>query len=213
MNKCGKVITISQSKGGSCKTTTAINLCGAIIELGYKAILLDMEESKPDAYNWRKQGEENKNSTYFVEPFFHKVPSSEIKKYKDNYDYIIIDTPPNYIQAAFKAVAMADYVILPCTPSFLDQNNLAEAIEIPMLNNKPYAILISKFQTRQRVSNQMKEEIDATGYGLKTIITSKSKMVEATYYGEWIGSYAPKSDSHLEFMTLAKEVVANIKQL
>ena len=52
----GFVIAVSQSKGGSSKTTTAVNLCGALIEKGYKAVVADMDKDKPDAINWARQG-------------------------------------------------------------------------------------------------------------------------------------------------------------
>ena len=47
-----KIIAISQSKGGSCKTTTAINLGGALIEKGFKTVVIDLDLQKPDALNW-----------------------------------------------------------------------------------------------------------------------------------------------------------------
>ena len=134
----GKVVTISQSKGGSCKTTTAINLCGALIDLGYKAIVLDMDKEKPDAVEWSNQGKDRENGIRFVEPFFGDTPTQDIVEYKNKYDFIILDTPPNYMKAAFKAVLMADFIVLPCSPSFLDQHNLIEAIEIPKESGKPF---------------------------------------------------------------------------
>ncbi|MGQ4006399.1 ParA family protein [Francisellaceae bacterium CB300] len=203
----GKVITISQSKGGSCKTTTAINLCGALNELGYKSIVLDMDKDKPDAMEWLSQGKDNANGIKFVEPLFSETPSKDIQEYKKIYDYIILDTPPNYMKAAFKAVLMADFIILPCSPSFLDQHNLVEAMEIPQESGKPFKLLISKFQKRHNLSNTLQSDVNGNEIGFKSVITSKSKIVESPFYGEWIGTFDKGSESHKEFISVAKEIV------
>ena len=51
------IISITQTKGGATKTTSSINILGALLEKGKKAILCDMDKDKPDAINWARQGE------------------------------------------------------------------------------------------------------------------------------------------------------------
>jgi chromosome partitioning protein len=58
----GIVIAVSQAKGGACKTTTAVNLAGALIEKGYKTIVVDIDTNKPDASVWAKVSSDNKLS-------------------------------------------------------------------------------------------------------------------------------------------------------
>lgn len=203
----GKVIGISQSKGGSCKTTTAINLAGALIELGYKAIVCDMDKDKPDAIEWSKQGGDREKGIKFVMPLFDETPSNHIQELKNQYDFIILDTPPNYMQAAFKAILLSDLIILPCSPSFLDQNNLSSAIELPKMSGKPFKLLASKYQKRHRLSEQLLDQLSKSGLALQSIVTSKSVVMEAAFYGEWVGTFAKNSDSHNEFIRLAQEIV------
>lgn len=50
--KCAKVISLLQQKGGSGKTTTAINIACGLKEQGYKVAIVDMDKDKPDAYMW-----------------------------------------------------------------------------------------------------------------------------------------------------------------
>lgn len=203
------IISISQSKGGSCKTTTAINLAGALIEKKYKTIVCDMDKDKPDAVEWSKQGVNmsHNDAIEFVEPLFEESPVAKIEELKEKYDFIILDTPPNYMQAAFKAILLSDIVVLPCSPSFLDQNNLETAIELPKMSGKPFYLLPSKIQKRHNLSQKLLDEISKTGFGLKNYITLKSKVMESAFYGQWIGKYAPNSESHIEFLELAAEVL------
>lgn len=205
----GYVIAISQSKGGSTKTTTAINLCGALIEKGYKAIVGDMDKDKPDAVNWARQG----SYIDFVVEVFEEKPLDKMEQLKRNYDFVLLDTPPNYMPAAFKAIMLSDFIILPCSPSFLDQNNLTDAIAIPKMAQKPFKILGCKISKRQKLSMKLISELISSGLAFKTCISSKSVIIESPFEGKWLGNYRSGSESHKEFMELADEVIelANIR--
>lgn len=204
----GYVISISQSKGGSSKTTTAINLCGALIEKGFKAVVADMDKDKPDAVNWARQG----THIDFVMEMFEEKPMDKMESLRKRFDFIILDTPPNYMPAAFKAIMLSDLVILPCSPSFLDQTNLTDAISIPRMAQKPFKILACKVSKRQKLSEQLMAELVKTGQAFETCITAKSAILESPFEGKWLGNYKPGCDSHKEFLALADEVIkiANI---
>ncbi|KTD14416.1 ParA family protein [Legionella israelensis] len=199
----GVVIAISQSKGGSSKTTTAINLCGALKETGYKAIVADMDKDKPDAINWARQGK----SIDFVMELFEEKPMDILNQLKSKYDFIILDTPPNYMPAAFKAIMLSDFIILPCSPSFLDQNNLTDAIAIPRMAQKPFKILGCKLQKRQKLSDKLMSELRESGLAFETVISSKTAVLECPFQGKWLGDYLPGCDNHREFLALANEII------
>ncbi len=197
------VIAVSQSKGGSTKTTTTINLCGALIEKGYKAIVADMDKDKPDAVNWARQG----GHIDFVMELFEEKPMSTMDQLKKQYDFVILDTPPNYMPAAFKAIMLSDFIILPCSPSFLDQNNLTDAIAIPRMAQKPFKILGCKISKRQKLSDKLISELIHTGMAFDTCISTKSAIMESPFQGKWLGQYKPGCESHKEFLALADEVI------
>lgn len=205
----GYVIAVSQSKGGSTKTTTTINLCGALIEKGYKAIVADMDKDKPDAVNWAKQG----GHIDFVMELFEEKPMDKMNLLRKKYDFILLDTPPNYMPASFKAIMLSDFIILPCSPSFLDQNNLTDAITIPRMAQKPFKILGCKINKRQKLSEMLIAELISSGMAFKTCISNKSAIVESPFHGKWLGDFQPGSESHKEFLALADEVIelANVK--
>lgn len=199
----GYVIAVSQSKGGSTKTTTTINLCGALIEKGYKAVVADMDKDKPDAVNWAKQG----GHIDFVMELFEEKPMDKMNLLRKKFDFILLDTPPNYMPASFKAIMLSDFIILPCSPSFLDQNNLADAITIPRMAQKPFKILGCKINKRQKLSDMLIAELISSGMAFKTCISNKSVIVESPFHGKWLGDFQPGSESHKEFLALADEVI------
>ena len=198
------VIAVSQSKGGSTKTTTAINLCGALIEKGFKAIVADMDKDKPDAVNWAKQG----GHIDFVMELFEEKPMDKMIVLRKKYDFILLDTPPNYMPASFKAIMLSDFIILPCSPSFLDQNNLTDAITIPRMAQKPFKILGCKISKRQKLSDKLISELISSGMAFETCISNKSVILESPFQGKWLGNYRPGCESHREFLALADEVIA-----
>lgn len=197
------VIAVSQSKGGSTKTTTTINLCGALLEKGFKAIVADMDKDKPDAINWARQG----THIDFVTELFEEKPMGIMEHLKKQYDFVILDTPPNYMPAAFKAIMLSDFIILPCSPSFLDQNNLTDAISIPRMAQKPFKILGCKISKRQKLSDKLIRELINTGMAFDTCISTKSAILESPFQGKWLGQYKPGSESHKEFLSLADEII------
>lgn len=198
------VIAISQGKGGATKTTTSINLAGAFIELGFKTLLCDWDINKPDSTEWMKKGK----SINWVTLIENETPIEEIEEYKANHDIIIFDTPPNYEQNAFKAVMAADYVIIPTTVNFLDQDNAKKAISLPMLAKKPFKILMSKVRKGTKASKEIEQQVNQQDISFNTIITDRHVMAQCPEAGQWIGDFSRGSDSHKQFQALAKEVAA-----
>jgi chromosome partitioning protein len=199
----GFVISVSQSKGGSGKTTTAVNTCGALKEKGYKVILADMDKDKPDAINWARQS----SNIDFVIELFDEKPMDKLEELRRKYDFVVLDTPPNYMPAAFKAIMLSDFVILPCSPSFLDQNNLTDAVSIPRMAQKPFKILGCKVQSRHKLSQQLINELNNSGLAFHTNISSKTALLESPFHGKWVGEYHKGCDNHKEFCALADEIV------
>lgn len=199
----GFVIAVSQAKGGSSKTTTCVNLAGALKERGYKVVVADMDKDKPDAVRWAQQG----SSIDFVEALFDDKPMDKIDHLRKQFDFVLLDTPPNYMPAAFKAIMLSDFVILPCSPSFLDQNNLTDAIAVPRMSQKPFKILGVKLKKRQRLSDQLMEELDKSGLAFKSMISSKTAILESAFQGKWVGDFDKNSSSHREFLKLADEML------
>lgn len=196
------VIAVSQGKGGATKTTTSINLAGAFIELGFKTLVCDWDINKPDASEWMKKGE----CIEWVKLIENDTPIEELEALKSKYQIIIYDTPPNYEQNAFKAVMAADFVIIPTTVNFLDQDNAKKAISLPMLAKKPFKILMSKVRKGTRASKEIEERVGKQDICFNTIITDRHVMAQCPEAGKWIGQFSKGSDSHKQYTQLACEV-------
>ena len=121
-------------------------------------------------------------------------------------DVLIFDTPPNYESNAFKAVMASDYVIIPSSNNFLEQDNTKNAVSLPTLSGKPFKILMSKVKKGTKEGREMLEKVISKDISFDAVITERNVVAQSPRYGAWVGEYAKNSDSHKQFIALAKEV-------
>ncbi len=117
-----RIIAVANQKGGSGKTTVSMQLAGAIARRGNKVLVVDADP-QGTATRWAASAEDE-----------HPFPASvvglsaasakvhrEVKKFIDDYDYIIIDCPPAADSPVPQsALLIADLVLVPLIPSPLD---------------------------------------------------------------------------------------------
>jgi chromosome partitioning protein len=198
------VIAVSQGKGGASKTTTSVNLAGALNEIGFSTFVFDWDVSKPDAVKWKGNGE----YINWIELIDKNNPINDIEEAKIKYDFVIFDTPPNYEQNAFKAIMASDFVIIPTSINFLDQENAKDAISVPMLAKKPFKILMSKVKKGTKEGKEIQVHVGKQDISFNAIITDRNVIAQCPRSSQWIGQFAKGSDSHEQFLKLAKEVVS-----
>ncbi|STX81239.1 flagellar biosynthesis MinD [Legionella busanensis] len=198
------VIAVSQGKGGAAKTTTSVNLAGALNEIGYSTFLFDWDIGKPDAVKWKGDGQ----YINWIKPINKENPVKDIEEAKLNYEFLIFDTPPNYEQNAFKAIMASDFVIIPTSINYLDQENAKDAISVPMLAKKPFKILMSKVKRGTKEGKEIEENIYKQDISFKVIVTDRNVIAQCPRSSQWIGQFAKGSDSHEQFLALAREVIS-----
>jgi len=203
-----KCIALLQQKGGSGKTTTAVNLAGGLRELGYSVVIADMDTDKPDAWSWAIKNEKIPDLAQQID---EKQSREQVKTLKDTYDYVIVDTPPNFQTAALKAALLADLVIIPAAPSGMDLSGLLEAKELALTADRPYRLLANRVRPNTNMSRSLLNVLEEDGNAFNAAIPQSVKFVEAETAGLYIGEYAPESRPHIETRHLAREVVAFFK--
>lgn len=204
------IISITQTKGGATKTTTSINILGALLENGHKALLCDMDKDKPDAVFWADLGDTLNN---FVMPLYDDNPKPRLDSFAKEFDFILLDTPPNMQAAALKAIILSSFVIIPCSVSELDKNALNQAAASAMMANKPYAFLASRTTQNTVSTKQLLDQISETGYFFQTHITNSVDMIECQKYGKWVGNYKPNCKNHIQYKELIKELTLKLNKI
>ncbi len=203
--KKAKTIALLQQKGGSGKTTTAMNMAGGLRELGYSVIVADMDKDKPDAWSWAAKNDSEYDHVLQVD---EKQARDKLTEIKSRCDYVIIDTPPNFQTAALKAALLADLVVIPAAPSGMDLSGLLEAKDLALTADRPYRLLGNRIMKNTTMSRSLLNVLDEEGFAFSSAIPQSVKFVEAEAAGLYIGDYAKESNAHVQVRKLAKEVVA-----
>ncbi len=138
---------------------------------------------------------------------------------KENYDYIIIDTPPALGTLTVNALTACDSVIIPA------QADIYSLQGIGQLNNtiqtvKKYCnhslkikgILITRYNARAVLTRDMVELLEDTAEKLETIVFNTKireciALKEAQAIQQNIYSYAPKSNAAADYKSFTDEVM------
>lgn len=112
------VIAVCNQKGGSGKTTVAINLAGAFAEAGMAVLLLDMDP-QGSALDW------GSIQPALPPPFqVAEIDRSQLlrqaRALRREYEVIVIDCPAKFTDSTSAAIRVADFVLVPVQPSPFD---------------------------------------------------------------------------------------------
>lgn len=142
---------------------------------------------------------------------------------KDNYDFVVIDTPPSLGILPSMALCAADFCLIPCEATsngIQGLGQLAESIqEVRELHNpelKTLGIALTQYTWRTIFNRVMKEQIQeiATSMGTKVFDTSIRSAVivqEAQGFGQSLVEYAPKSKPAQDYRELTNEILKEIR--
>lgn len=133
------------------------------------------------------------------------------------YDYVIIDCPPTMEKVAFITLLTSDYLIIPAQADFFSAyalKNMMELIGFVRKNGNPglpYRILITLFDTRNRIHHSIKNQLTHTfGAGLfNTMIEVDTQMRKTAILG------FPDFETRgvKQYQTLVDELLEDIQEL
>lgn len=157
----GKVITIAQHKGGAGKTTLAAQLAAALSHDGAKIMTLDVDPqgslTQWHATRNEKLGRKNKISHLQMQGW--KL-MRELGRLTQEYDYVIIDTPPHAESESSIAIRQADLVILPIQPSPLDIWASGPTLKLVLEEKRPMLIVLNRVPPRAKLNHIIMDRLD-----------------------------------------------------
>ena len=139
-----------------------------------------------------------------------------IDKIKDEYDFIIIDCSPSLGIVTVNSLVASDSIIIPVQCEYFALEGLGKLLEtIKLIQNdlnknlSIEGILMSMYDVRLRLSNQVVEEVQMHFKSLvfNTIIPRNVKLSEAPSFGIPVISYDANCIGSLSYLNLAKELV------
>jgi chromosome partitioning protein len=142
-----------------------------------------------------------------------------LEPFKQQYDVIVIDTPPTLGLITVNALVAASHVLIPIQSSYFaleGTDDLLETIEKvkarPNPNLELLGVLVTLHDKRTTLAREVYEQIrNVFGQKLfETVITKSVRLEESPAYKESIFSFAPNSSGAVEYGKLCEEVISRV---
>ena len=249
----GKIITVCNQKGGTGKTTSAINIAAYLALAGKKVVLIDLDPQANATSGIGINKHQITKSTYhvlleeaelkellhpsaipnlWVAPSNLDLTGAEVElvgalgreyrlkralhKERDNFDFMIIDSPPSLGLLTINGLCAADSVIIPVQCEFyalegltqlsntvrLVKDNLNPNLEIEgvLLTMADYRTNLTK-EVIDEARNYFKEKV------YQTVIPRNIRLTESPSFGKPIALYDKESLGAQKYEELCKEIL------
>lgn len=139
-----------------------------------------------------------------------------LKTVRDEYDYIIVDSPPSLGLLTVNGLLAADEILIPIQSEYFALEGLGHLLHtISLVQNglKPslgiMGAVITMYDTRNRLSRDVMNELYQyfPNKVFRTVIPRSVKLAEAPSFGRSILHYEPYSRGARAYERLAREVV------
>ena len=204
----GNVITIAQQKGGSGKTTLAVNLAVAFSRMGHSVALLDTDP-QGSLGRWFLA----RRARMAVPGMDLSTASAwgvtyECEKLRKTTDIVIVDTPPKVDADLRPALREADLILIPVAASHVDLWAVEGVLDLAARERKRATIVLNRTQAGTRLDGEVARSAAALDAGLARARLGHRVAFAATL-GTGLGvQEAGRSAAGSEVQALADEVLA-----
>lgn len=248
----GRVIAVSNQKGGVGKTTTTAALAAALVKRGQSVLCVDMDpqgnlsytlggnnEDVPTSYEVLK-GETTARSALQHTQVADLIPGNillsgaelaftgqgrefllcnALRPVQDDYDFILIDTPPALSILTVNAFTAADSLIIPMLSDIFSLQGITQLYDtvshVQTYCNPDLAyagILLTRFAPRTTIANEIKGTAEMISSELniplfRTCIRSSVVITEAQALQRNILEYSPRNIATKDYLSLADEIL------
>lgn len=143
------------------------------------------------------------------------ILKNALEPVKNSYDLILIDCPPTSGLLNFNALYTVEEVVIPVSSDYLALHGLSQLLrtlksaERFMQKSLQLWIALTRFTTRRRLSNQVKQKLVKyfPQQLLATVVRESAALAESPSFGRSIFDYNKRSNGSLDYASLAEDVL------
>jgi chromosome partitioning protein len=203
------IIAVAQRKGGVGKTTLSVSLAAELRRRGRDIALVDCDP-QASACHWAQLGN-LEFPVYEIALADQSVPAWVRDVRAVSADCVVIDTAPSD-RALGASIALANLVVVPCTPSSLDLDATMRTLEIIdavriRRGGHPSVILVpNRVDVRTLEGRQLLDELTAFGEVVSPTIGDRAPFVRAAATGRYVAEEPGGAAAHREIERLCDAV-------
>ncbi|WP_135450795.1 MULTISPECIES: ParA family partition ATPase [Tabrizicola] len=201
----GKVLTVAQQKGGSGKTTIAVNLAVELRRRGLGIALLDTDPQGSLGRWFLSRRERLGEAGMELSTASAWGVGYECEKLKRQADLVIVDTPPKVDADLRPALREADLVLVPVAASMVDLWATDGVFDLIEREGRRAVIVLNRVKSGTRLQDQVAAAAAEVGGVAKASLGQR--VVYAETLGQGLGAVEVRSRAAEEVARLADEVL------
>lgn len=206
----GRIVTFAQQKGGSGKTTLALNLACAALERGMTVAVLDADP-QGSLGQWFMQRRERADPGMGFATASAWGVSYECEKLARDHDLVVVDTPPKIDADLRPALRASDLVVVPVATSHLDLWATEGVLDLARREGRDSLVVLNRVPPRAR----MIDEVTAAVEGLDavraaTLVGNRVAFADASGRGASVVETDRRGKAAAEIRALWEEVEARL---
>jgi chromosome partitioning protein len=198
------LVVVGNQKGGVGKTTLAVHLACAWARAHRRVLLVDTDPQE-SATAWLSDQAAVEVTTAPAAGL-----SSRLVAMAQQYQAVIVDTPPGLDRPLREGIRVADLLLVPLAPSPVDVRAVRIVLELAQIlrgTALDIRLVLSRVLAGTVLGKTAREALEPYGVGIaRTVLTQRVAVQEAAAYGRSVFDYAPDSLAAAEFSQIAKEV-------
>jgi chromosome partitioning protein len=187
-------VAVLPQKGGSGKTTLAINLAAAAHLDGDRALVVDMDR-QASAFDWSAARQDGSPlDGLAVVKADRSMALPRFKEIARGYDYVFLDGPPRLGDVTQSAAVAADVAVMPIQPGPFDFWAVAETLESldqadpirEQLGRPPIrrVFVLNRASTNTRLAREAEAELSKAGAELAGVVHQRIAFPDSASRGE-----------------------------
>ncbi len=206
----GRIITVAQQKGGSGKTTVAVNLAVELRARGHSVAIVDTDP-QGSMGRWFIERVERLGDDEALDFSTSSAwgASYESEKLKKRFDFVIIDTPPKIDADLRPALRVADLVVVPVATSHVDLWATEGVLDLARREKARTLIVLNRTRPNTRLAVEVAEKAAELGADLADVqIANRVIYAETLGQGLGVGERARSGPAKEEVNALTDALVA-----